>query len=241
MILTLIAETMVAQIIGVNRRAGELVHEARELAVAHYNPNVVAGCDLFVSSWLLIAMQYDESARVARAALALAPDFGYRHVIESGPAWSLLVGVRIDEAAEVVAEFTPVPPGSQWAHSNTITTHVVMRHTNGPETAARSLSHAAREAILRRPKIASDSLVAFAYLAHLSGDLDRAQEITSNTFPFAAGSIRNFLVQTWAGAIQENAVDVVDAYSAVHPALKLFALETEHAPRLLAEELERWS
>ena len=240
-ILVLIDESLVVQIFGDVRRSGELFYEARDRAAAAGGSYLVVGCDLFVAAWLMIPMRFDEAARVARAALASAPEFGYRHVLETGLAWSLLAAGRIEEAVEVVAHFTPVPPGSQWAHSNTITTHLVMGHTEGHEAAARSLAPAAREAILRRPKLISDFLVAFAYLSYLAGDLDRVAEIISVTLPFGAGSVYNYLVQRTAGATGDDAIDVVEAHGAAHPALELFVLEAEHAPRLLAEELERWS
>jgi hypothetical protein len=237
----LIVASLVVQFFGDIRRSGELFHEARDRAVSAGESNLVVGSDLFVAAWLMIPMRYDEAARVARAALAAAPEFGYRHVIETGLAWSLLAAGRVEEAVEVVADLTPVPPGSQWAHSNTITTHLVMGHTDGPETAARSLAPAAREAILRRPNIMSASLVAFAYLDYLAGDLDRVAEITSVTLPFAGGSVYNYLVQRRAGATEDDAIEVLEAEAVARPAPEAFVLEAEHAPRLLAEELERWA
>ena len=219
MILVLIDESLVVQIFGDVRRSGELFTEAWDRAVAAGGSHLVAGSDIFVAAWLMIPMRFDEAARVARAALASAPEFGYRHVLETGLAWSLLAGGRVEEAVEVVAEFTPVPPGSQWAHSNTITAHLVMGHTDGHEAAARSLAPAAREAILRRPKLISDFLVAFAYLSYLAGDLDRVAEIISVTLPFGAGSVYNYLVQRMAAADGDDAIDVVEAHGAAHPAL----------------------
>ncbi len=241
MILVLIVESLVVQIFGDIRRSGDLFYEARDLATGEGVANLVAGVDLFLALWLMAPMQFDDAVRVARTALASAPEFGYRHVIETSLAWSLLVSGRLDEAVDVVKAFTPVPPGSQWAHNNTIITHLVMGHTDGPEDAARSLAPAAREAILRRPKIISDFLVAFAYLAYLAGDLDRVEEITSVTLPFGAGPTYNYLLQQLAGATAENGIEVLEGFKAAHPALELYVLEAEHAPRLFAEELERWS
>jgi hypothetical protein len=48
-------------------------------------------------------------------------------------------------------------------------------------------------------------------------------------------------VQQLVEATEKDAVDVLEASRAAHPALELFILEAEHAPRLLTEELERWS
>ncbi|MGA3149653.1 MAG: hypothetical protein ABSF33_19595 [Acidimicrobiales bacterium] len=237
LILVLIVESIVNQIFGDIRRSGDLYHQARDLAVAEGIPNL-AGVDLFVATWIMIPMRFDEAARVACAALASAPEYGYRHVIETA---LLLAGGRIDDAGEVVADFTPIPPGSQWAHVNTIVTHLVMAHADGPEAAARSLAPAAREAILRRPKIMSDFLTAFAYLAYLSGDLDRVAEITSVTLPFGVGYIYNYLLQQLAGATGEDGIAVIEGFRAAHPSLELYFLDAEHAPRLLAEEFERWS
>jgi hypothetical protein len=87
----------------------------------------------------------------------------------------------------------------------------------------------------------SDFLTAFAYLAYLSGDLDRVAEITSVTLPFGVGYIYNYLLQQLAGATGEDGIAVIEGFRAAHPSLELYFLDAEHAPRLLAEEFERWS
>lgn len=205
------------------------------------DPLSVANCDLFIGGWLLTAIRYEESIDVCRSALASAPEFAYRHVIESQLAWSLLAAGRTAEAMEVVDDFTPVPPGSQWGYTNSIVAHLVLAHTDGPEVAGRSLALVAREAVARRPQIGSEFLIGFAYFDYLSGDTVRARFISEHTLAVGMGGVRMAMLFAESGASGDAAIELIEAHHEEIPASELHRPSAGHGPRLLTEELERWS
>jgi hypothetical protein len=78
-------------------------------------------------------------------------------------------------------------------------------------------------------------------MAHLNGDSARAREIVNQTAPFAGGPLAAWLVVTDNGGTRENARRILEEYSTNHPVLEQYALDIANGPRLLGEELERWS
>jgi predicted ATPase len=218
----------------------QCLQRAQSLA-EKYGANTQAMATMYVSSWLLWLQQFAEVLSLSEAVISENPEFGYLHVVESFRVWALLRTGELDRAALAVSEFSPVPSGSQWSHMNLIFAHVVKAHTEGPEVAGRSLVEVARELVLRRPQIGSDLLQCFAYMAHLNGDSARAREIVNQTAPFAGGPLAAWLVVTDNGGTRENARRILEEYSTNHPVLEQYALDIANGPRLLGEELERWS
>jgi hypothetical protein len=185
-------------------------------------------------------LRFDECIELGNESLAAAPNYGWRHMIEASWAWALLAVGRVDEAARAVESYSPVPPGSQWGHVNTIVGHTVTGHVQGPEQAAHSLATTMREPISRRPRIRSDVLVGFAYLAHLRDD-DRAQEIVTNIQPFGAGPIAAWLLLVPSGATDQDALERLAQMHESNPVWDRFVRDTQHSQRLILEELDRWS
>lgn len=214
---------------------------ARDLAYASFGAKEQAGANLLYMTWLNGALRFDECIEIGNESLAAAPNYGWRHMIEVTRAWALLAVGRVDEAARAVESYSPVPPGSQWGHVNTIVGHAVMGHTKGPEQAAHSLATTMREPISRRPSIRSDVLVGFAYLAHLRGDDDRAQEIVTNVQAFGAGPIAIWLNLVPSGATDQDALERAARWHESNPVWDRFVRDTQHSQRLILEELDRWS
>jgi hypothetical protein len=156
-------------------------------------------------------------------------------------AWALLAIGLTDEAAEVVDAFSPIPPGSQWGYSNSIVAHLVLAHSDGPLAAGRSLALVAQKAVPRRPLIRGEFLTGFAYLRHISGATERAKYINERTLAIGLGSVRLAMLFGKARVTGEDAIELIEAHAEELPALELYRLSTEHGPRLLTEEVERWS
>lgn len=227
--------------VGAFREAEILYERARRLAYEHSGVNVRAGSDVMKSLFAASVCRYEEAIELAEASMAAAPDYGYRHGFQAVRAFALMASGRLDEAAEAVASFSPVPAGSMWEHLNLLATHTVMAHTHGPEAAARAFAPVARERASRRPQVTSDLLQGFAYIAHVRGDHERVEEITSNTAPFGAGSYWHLLVLGSLGATKETFFDLWDAYLLGHPVAERFVRDAQHRHRLLAEEVATWS
>ena len=237
----LFEEFMIQLFLGDLRQSRDHMEEARRLSVEWGDPLSVAACDLFIAIWLLNVFLFDESIEVSRSALATAPEFGYRHVIESGLAWSLLAAGRIDEAVEVVDAFASIPPGSQWGYNNTVVAHLVLAHTDGVEVAGRSLAHVADEAVARRPQIRSEFLIGFAYFDALSGDKERARFISEHTLAVGMNGVRSAMLFAESGASGDAAIELIEEHFQEIPAPELHSRSVVHSARLLTEELERWS
>jgi tetratricopeptide (TPR) repeat protein len=231
----------ISAVLGDVEVAGAHYRAARELAYASFGASEQAGANLLYMTWLNGVLRFDECIEIGNESLAAAPNYGWRHMIEASWAWALLAVGRVDEAAQAVESYSPVPPGSQWGHVNTIVGHTVTGHIHGPEQAAHSLATTMREPISRRPSIRSDVLVGFAYLAHLRGDDDRAQEIVTNIQPFGAGPIAAWLHLVLSGASDQDALErLAQMYESV-PVVDRFVRDTQHGQRLILEELDRWS
>jgi hypothetical protein len=97
-----------------------------------------------------------------------------------------------------------------------------------------------REPISRRPRILSDVLVGFAYLAHLRDDEERAQEIVTNIQAFGAG-IAAWLNLVPSGASEQDALERLAQIYESDPVVDRFVRDTQHSQRLILEELDRWS
>jgi hypothetical protein len=178
---------------------------------------------------------------VCRSALVSAPEFAYRHVIEYSLAWSLLATGRIDEAVDMVDAFTAIPTGSQWGYVSSIVAHLVLAHRDGPEAVGGSLALVAREAVSRRPQISGEFLTAFAYLNHISGATERARFINDRTLSIALVPIQRLMLFAEDKVAGDQAIELIEAYTKEVPVLERHRRSTEFGPRLLAEELERWS
>jgi predicted ATPase/class 3 adenylate cyclase len=239
MVFALMTKGSIAAMLGDMEGGVTLYREAQELA-QDYGPNIQAGPDLYVMSWFNSVLRFDECVELGDTCLSAAPNYGWRHVVEAWRAWALLASGRTDDACRAVDLFTTVPPGSQWAHLNAVVAHVVMGHTHGPEQAARSLASTMREAIARRPGIRSDVLQGFAYLAHLRGDQERAQELAANAQPFVAYMIFSWLKLVPFGATAQDALERWAQISKTDPLADRFVRDAQHSQRLMAEELERW-
>jgi predicted ATPase len=226
--------------LGDNVAGGDLYRRAQDLAES-YDPNTRASCALFLMSDHCAFLRFDECIALGHESIRAAPHYGWRHNIEAYRAWALLAAGRVDEAERAVGAFTPVPPGSQWAHVNAVIGHAVMGHTDGPDEAARSLASNMRETVSRRPGIRSDVLQGFAYLAHRRGDRQRASEIVANTQPFGVAPIFSWLVLVPAGATPDDAEDHWVRLYRDDPAVDRLLRDAEHSERLIAEELGRWS
>jgi hypothetical protein len=213
---------------------------ARALA-ANYHDVAVGGLMDFQLGWCdVLMLRYPESLRRFDAALRV-PNTGYRHLIEVNRAWALLALDRVNEAEAAVEEFSDVPAGSQWGHLNLAIAHAVMAHRLAPEEVARSFAAEAKELVARQPQVSSTLVQGFAYLAHVRGDEQRSNEITSQTLPLHGEQLWNWLVLRPLGANGENFVQVRAAYERDHPLLERFSVDAQHGRALLDEEIARWS
>jgi hypothetical protein len=153
----------------------------QRIAHEHDGANVRALADFWLAWEDVNTFRFADAVQRFDALMTAAPNFGYRHVIEVNRAWALLAVGRVGDAGRAVAEFSEIPAASQWEHLNLVFSHAVMAHTIGPQEAARSLAAAATVFVARRPTVVSFVLSGFAYIAHVRGDEERTQEITSMT------------------------------------------------------------
>ena len=237
----LYCEHMILSFLGDIRGARSVIDEARRISVASGDPSLIAGCDLFINTWYQGVLLFDACIEACRSALVLAPTFSYRHIFEAGVAWSLLATGRTDEALEVVDAFTPIPPGSQWGHGNSIVALLALAHRDGPEVAGRLLAPIAHEAVSRRPQIRGDFLTGFAYLNYFSGATERAQFINDRTLAVGLAGVQKFMLYAERKAAGDDAIELVEARKKELPILELHRRSTEYGPQLMAEELTRWS
>ena len=222
----------------------KLWQEAHDLAYEHFGPNTRAQADLFWVSWLINIFQYDKAIELSTICLRNAQDYGFIHVIEAFRAMAFLLRGSIEEAWDTVARFSEVPQGSQWAHLRSVITNTVLGHIDGPDEAARALTREMREITSRRPQITGDVLVGYAYLAHLRGEEKRSTEILDNCFPFAIYGIHNALnlrAYNLQEQDQETVLEAIRSVATDDPAVARMARATANSPRILAEELARWS
>lgn len=216
--------------------------DAQTISDREYGPNIRALAYMANAALLSSEFRFSEMLDFCTSWIANAPNFGYRHIYEALRAWALLRLGSVGEAEAAVANFSPIPPGSEWGAFNLIVRHAVMSHIEGPEQAARSLARVGGEAVARRPHMSSDVLQGFAYIARYRGDEDRAKEISGSTAPSAAGSpMAGWLRGASPGATVGAFEDVRDAYYASVSIAELRDLDAKHSRRLLTEEIERWS
>ena len=97
------------------------------------------------------------------------------------------------------------------------------------------------ELAARDPRIRSELLQVFAYLAYLRGEQDRAFEIATHVWSSGASPIRVWLLQNHLGATPKTALAMLEAHGVEHPWYERFSLDAQHSQRLFDEELARWS
>ena len=235
------ADAVRLSVIGDHAGARQRFEAIRRIAREQEGSNVRALADFWLAWEDVNTLRFADAVEGFDTLMTAAPGFGYRHVIEVNRAWALLAVGRVADAGRAVAELSEVPAASQWEHLNLVFSHAVMAHTIGPHEAARSLAAAANVFVARRPTVVSFVLSGFAYIAHVRGDEERAQEINSMIVPSHGEQLWNWCVLKPLGATAENFDQVRAAYENEHPIAERFALDAQHSRRLLTEELDRWS
>jgi hypothetical protein len=214
----------------------DALRSAEQLA----GPRVQTVAVNFLTVYLLQSWRWQETVDVVDHAIEIASDYGSRHVIEVNRATALLALDRVEDAERATITLADAPEYSQWAQMNLICAHMVMGHTHTPDIAAKSLASLTAEFVARRPQLASDFLVGFAYLRHLMGDADRVREIIDHTYSASLPGIWSYLALAPLGATSDNAIDIHDTYAREHPLDQRIALTRAHSHRLLTEELGLW-
>lgn len=204
-------------------------------------PRVQALAANALTIYLLQSWCWQEVIDVVDHAIEIAPDYCHRHAIEVNRATALLALGRIEDAERATITVSGAPDGTQWAQMNVLCAHMVMGHTHTPDIAAKSLASLTAEFVARRPEVASDFLVGFAYLRHLMGDADRVREIIDHTHSMSLPGMWSYLALAPLGATSDNAMEIHDTYARAHPLEQRIALTGSHSHRLLTEELETWS
>ncbi len=240
-VLLLINEGTIQAYLGALDAWGDAIAEARRLATGSGDPLLIAGCDLFRVSHLTQSGSLGEAIDVARNALAAAPHFGYRHVIEAGLCWSLLEAGRVEEAVGTVHQFTPIPTGSPWEYFNDLAASLVLAHTDAPEVAGRAIARKSQEVLARRPEVGGEFLTAFAYLHLLSGRPERALELVLSAVPVALGPVKTFVMVGGRELTVEDRVTSVKGVVVRNPVAEAHARYADHGARLVAEEVGYWS
>jgi len=217
-------------------------HErAHQLAYEQPGVNLRATNDIFLSSLRSWLLDFDGAIRIVDDAIAMAPNYGFRHLLEAYRAWAMLCQGRVDDAVAAARAFTPAPGGSQWAHANMIFQHCIFAHLDGPTVAAQSLQKVMREDMARRPELAGEMLTALAYFEFLDDQMDRAAELISSAYSFAASPIASWILQVRDGATPETALELIERQYAEFPVAARIENSRRNAERLLTEEHERWS
>lgn len=221
--------------------SGAVLRDVLSSAERIAGPRTQAMAADYLTIYLMQSWRWQETVDVADHALEIAPDYGYRYSIEVSRATALLALGRISDAEQAMSTLTAVPEAWREAHMNIICSHAVMGHTHTPAVAAKSLASKTVEFVARRPDVASDFLMGFAYLRHLVDDAARVREIIDYTYSAGLPGIWSFLALAPLGATSENAVEIYDSYAREHPIEQRLARAARHSHRLLAEELARWS
>lgn len=214
---------------------------AEELATTRYPGNARGTVAVARSARLATQFRYADIVDVCEACLSSAPDYGYRHVIESFRAWALLRAGRVDEAAAAVESFVPIPRGSRWQIMNLSASIVVTAHVSGVEAATARLAHDGYELVSRRPEMDQQILGCFAYLAHLRGDDARVEELVPSIVTAGGLGIAHWVQFERLGATSTNADEVIAAFNDAHPLEERLAARDANRARHLAEELARAS
>jgi predicted ATPase/class 3 adenylate cyclase len=239
-IFAIVTEGLLLGIMGEPARMVERFDAAQRLADEHWGETVRVFASYPPGLAEVQALAY--AAAIERLDRALrGPRIIFTHLAEANRAWALLAAGRVAEALAAVDGFSEVPLGSQWEHIDLIVTQVVRAHDVGPDEAARTLATAARELVARQPQVRSAILQAFAYLALLRGDEDRAHEITSLTLPITSEQLWNWMVLRPLGATPDTFFDVRSRYEREHPLLERFVADADNSRRLFDEEVARWS
>jgi len=177
-----------------------------------------------------------------REAIAAAPGFGLRSVLEAELAIALLCLDQVDEAADVVANFCEVSPATSWGYFTELTRAAVQARAESTAAAGRSWVPMARQIIAERPPLTGDCLQLFAWLHWLDGDHDRARLISDEvmgmqTAPTMAPTVIKGL-HDWSHAEYEQWFQAKgERLADVDRLLRSF----EVMPRLLDEEYARWT
>lgn len=220
----------------------ELVAQARAMADQGRQPSIDHALVSVVESNLELALNRPHAVPERnRQAIADAPGFGLRSVLEAELAIALLCLDEVDEAARVVADFCEVSPATSWGYFTELTRVAVQARAESTAAAGRAWIPVSRQIIAERPPLTGDCLQLFAWLHWLDGNHDRAREITNEvmgmqTAPTMAPVVIKGMhdwshreYERWFQAKGERLADV-------DKLLRSF----EVMPRLLDEEYQRW-
>jgi predicted ATPase/DNA-binding SARP family transcriptional activator len=119
--------------------------------------------------------------------------------------------------------------------TSSIVDAVIASRALGPEVAAARLAECAGESAARRPHVIGDWLGAFAYVAALRGDADRARHLLSHSIALNVPAIRP-ATRALLPATEPRRFDA----SGNAGLDRVFTRAKIHQPCLLAQEIERW-
>lgn len=219
-----------------------LIAKARQAAVRGRQPDLDGALVSLVESNIELALtRPDLVPERNRAALAAAPNFGLRSVLEAELAIALICLDQVDEAAAVVADFSEVSPATSWGYFTELSRIAVLARSESTQAAGRAWVPKAQQIISQRPPLTGDCLQMFAWLHWLDGDVDRAKLICDEVVglqaaptmaPVVIRGVNGWTVAEYETWFQGKAERLAD----VDKLLRSF----EVMPGLLAEEYERW-
>ena len=219
------------------------VAKAREMAAKGRQPAIDNALVSVVESNLDLALNRPAGVPERnREAIAAAPGFGLRSVLEAELAIALLCLDQVDEAADVVANFCEVSPATSWGYFTELTRAAVQARAESTAAAGRSWVPMARQIIAERPPLTGDCLQLFAWLHWLDGDHDRARLISDEvmgmqTAPTMAPTVIKGL-HDWSHAEYEQWFQAKgERLADVDRLLRSFDV----MPQLLDEEYARWT
>lgn len=215
------------------------IEEAREIAARTPSGDRAVGFVEFVESlYGLGLLEPERCIEKAELVRSRYPELADGFLGDASRVAALLSLDRDDEAARAVRAIRPAPPWSPYTHVPTIVEILVSATEIGPDAAAHALAAAAPEAIARQPLTSGDWIIGFAWLACQRGDLARARELLVDTkhhsFPFVDVWRRAF---GWPG----DGRAAFARWMVENPWSELVGRAIEAHPRLIAEELVRWS
>lgn len=220
-----------------------LVAEGRDMAARGRQPAIDNALVSVVESNLELALNRPHAVPERnRQAIAAAPGFGLRSVLEAELAIALLCLDEVDEAASVVANFCEVSPATSWGYFTELTRVAVQARSESTNAAGRAWIPVAQQIIAERPPLTGDCLQLFAWLHWLDGNHDRAREITDEvmgmqTAPTMAPVVIKGM-HDWSHAEYEQWFQAkAERLADIDKLLRSF----EVMPRLLDEEYARWS
>jgi predicted ATPase/class 3 adenylate cyclase len=188
-----------------------------------------------------IAGDFGSAVADADVAIAIAPGFAYRPLIEALRALALHLSNRDDDAERATFEFSEPSPTSAWAHANEIVSVIAISRRIGPDAATRRLAQLASEAVPRRPTAVGDWLTGFAYLALERGEAQRAREIITGALaPVLVGLEVEVQARVFAWPESER-FDRYLTYLRENPAEERVGRALERQPGLFAAEAAEWA